>query len=222
MHRAAPARREKQAGNRGSTPQTRTTSRIARQPHSSPAASLSSTDASRDRPPRPTARTHTQEALGDTGARLGVEQFGIFPMVFIDPTRTDLDKFVTARIGPLLDHDARHGTALVPTALALLEDNLSLKASKFLEIHPDLAARIARWPLHARKTRPGPETYTTPGVALLFFWASPTPTPTLPPDDAEQSITIGSSGRVRLPTRDRGSRAGGTSASATQAGSQSH
>ncbi len=88
-------------------------------------------------------------ALGYSGVRLHVEQFGIFSMLFTDPTRADLEVFVRAHIGPLVDHDARHGTDLVPTALALLENNLSPKAAAVvLGVHPNTvnqrAGRIDR------------------------------------------------------------------------------
>ena len=88
-------------------------------------------------------------ALGYSGAHLKVDQFGIFSMLFTDPQGADLHDFVRAYVGPLVDHDARHGTDLVLTALTLLEKNLSLKAAaNVLNVHANTvnqrAARIDR------------------------------------------------------------------------------
>jgi DNA-binding PucR family transcriptional regulator len=77
-------------------------------------------------------------ALGYSGALLNVELFGIFSMLFTDPTKPDLEMFIHGHIGPLLDQDAHHHTDLTGTARVLLENNLSLRASAaVLEVHPN-------------------------------------------------------------------------------------
>jgi hypothetical protein len=88
-------------------------------------------------------------ALGYSATLLTVEQFGVFSLLFTDPTKPDLEAFIHAHIGPLLNHDARHTTNLVATALTLLENNLSLKAAaSALGIHSNTvnqrAGRIDR------------------------------------------------------------------------------
>jgi hypothetical protein len=84
-------------------------------------------------------------ALGYAGATLDVEQFGVFSLLFTEPTTHDLDRFVHVHIGPLLDFDRRHDADLAATGLALLEHNLSLKgAATRLGVHPNTVTQRAR------------------------------------------------------------------------------
>ncbi|MBB1018737.1 GAF domain-containing protein [Dietzia maris] len=88
-------------------------------------------------------------ALGYRGETLRAEQFGIFSLLFTDPDADDLDSFISAQAGPLLESDSRHGTALAATALALLDHAGSLRAAAGeLGVHPNTVmqrgSRIAR------------------------------------------------------------------------------
>ena len=70
-------------------------------------------------------------------------------MLFTDPTAEDLDDFIRAQAGPLLDSDNRHGTVLAATALALLDHAGGVRAAAAeLDVHPNTitqrAGRIAR------------------------------------------------------------------------------
>ncbi|MCD2263715.1 GAF domain-containing protein [Dietzia aurantiaca] len=92
---------------------------------------------------------HLAHALGYTGEVVRVEQFGVFSMLFTDPTAEDLDDFIRAQAGPLLDSDDRHGTALAATALALLDHAGGVRAAAAdLDVHPNTitqrAGRISR------------------------------------------------------------------------------
>ncbi|MFC4755225.1 helix-turn-helix domain-containing protein [Dietzia aurantiaca] len=92
---------------------------------------------------------HLARALGYAGEVVRVEQFGVFSMLFTDPTAEDLDDFIRAQAGPLLDSDNRHGTALAATALALLDHAGGVRAAAAeLDVHPNTitqrAGRIAR------------------------------------------------------------------------------
>lgn len=103
----------------------------------------------------PTEFTHTlrslhlARALGYVGEVVRVEQFSVFSLLFTDPTTDNLDDFIRAQAGPLLDSDDRHGTALAATALALLDHAGGVRAAAAeLNVHPNTvtqrAGRIAR------------------------------------------------------------------------------
>jgi GAF domain-containing protein len=83
-------------------------------------------------------------ALGYSGETLRVEQFGVFSLLFTDPDADDLDAFIRAQVGPLLDSDSRHGTSLAATALAILDHAGKLTAAaRALDVHPNTVAQRA-------------------------------------------------------------------------------
>jgi len=83
-------------------------------------------------------------ALGYSGETLRVEQFGVFSLLFTDPDAHDLDAFIRAQVGPLLDSDSRHGTSLAATALAILDHAGKLTAAaRALHVHPNTVAQRA-------------------------------------------------------------------------------
>lgn len=83
-------------------------------------------------------------ALGYRRSVHSVDEWGVFSTLFHDPDSRDLDRFVTANIGPVVRYDRRHSTKLAVTALCLLDHNFGLKAaSEELGIHANTVAQRA-------------------------------------------------------------------------------
>ncbi|MFB9902696.1 PucR family transcriptional regulator [Allokutzneria oryzae] len=79
-------------------------------------------------------------ALGGTGRGASAEQLGFVGLVLAD--RPEPKVFVRATLGPLLDHDARRGTRLVPTLRAYFAAGRSpTRAKDLLNVHVNTVAQ---------------------------------------------------------------------------------
>jgi hypothetical protein len=76
------------------------------------------------------------QAIGQSDLGALSSRFALYAMLF-DPDRSaDLDLFVTQSIGPLIEHDARRSTELVPTLDAYFAQKGNLtRASAVLRVH---------------------------------------------------------------------------------------
>ncbi|MFD4302262.1 helix-turn-helix domain-containing protein [Streptomyces albidoflavus] len=106
-------------------------------------------------------------ALGRTGAAADSDGLGIYEALFSNAGDGTLDRFVTATIGPLADHDRAHGTRLTETLDAYLTHTSRHTATaEALHIHPNtLYQRLARI-----STVLG-EGWKEPGRAVEVQWA---------------------------------------------------
>ncbi|WP_200216378.1 helix-turn-helix domain-containing protein [Micromonospora coerulea] len=85
-------------------------------------------------------------ALGRHGESCDVGGLGFAGMILGSPGPDDVDGFVRARLGPLLDHDARRGSDLVGTLEAYFASGGNLKAARsVLQVHTNtVALRLER------------------------------------------------------------------------------
>lgn len=85
-------------------------------------------------------------ALGRTGTSADSDELGIYEALFSGAGDGTLDRFVTATIGPLADHDREHGTRLTETLDVYLTHTARHAATaEALHIHPNtLYQRLAR------------------------------------------------------------------------------
>ncbi|MEH0829606.1 MULTISPECIES: helix-turn-helix domain-containing protein [unclassified Micromonospora] len=85
-------------------------------------------------------------ALGRHGESCDVGGLGFAGMILGSPGPDDVNDFVRARLGPLLDHDARRGSDLVGTLEAYFATGGNLKAARsVLQVHTNtVALRLER------------------------------------------------------------------------------
>lgn len=57
------------------------------------------------------------------------EELGILRLMLADPRSTDLGRFVRETVGPVIEHDRRHGSALLETLRAYVESGCSQQAT---------------------------------------------------------------------------------------------
>ncbi|MEY6568650.1 PucR family transcriptional regulator, partial [Streptomyces sp. PGLac3x] len=106
-------------------------------------------------------------ALGRTGTAADSDELGIYEALFSGAGDGTLDRFVTATIGPLADHDRTHGTRLTETLDAYLTHTARHPATaEALHIHPNT--------LYQRLAKIGTvlgEGWKEPGRAVEVQWA---------------------------------------------------
>lgn len=89
---------------------------------------------------------HALQALGHRGRIAAAGDLGPFRFLLSSAGRADAQRFVIATIGPLLDHDAKRGTALVETLRAYLANGQRhADTARSLGIHANtLYQRLSR------------------------------------------------------------------------------
>ncbi|MBQ0893310.1 GAF domain-containing protein [Micromonospora sp. U56] len=85
-------------------------------------------------------------ALGRTGSVATPQDLGVFGILFGPSGRDRIQRFITATLAPVLEHDARRGTDLLGTMEAYFDaDTSHARAAAALFIHPNtLYQRIER------------------------------------------------------------------------------
>jgi len=100
-------------------------------------------DAQMRRAERSAALLHS---LGRADAAVSARELGVYS-ILVNPARSDdLAIFLRATIGPLAEHDAIHGTALVDTVHAYFREGTNLaRTARALYVHPNtVVKRLAR------------------------------------------------------------------------------
>jgi GAF domain-containing protein len=85
-------------------------------------------------------------SLGRVDAAVSADELGVYS-ILVNPARgDDLATFLRATIGPLSEHDAAHGTALVDTVHAYFREGTNLaRTARALYVHPNtVVKRLAR------------------------------------------------------------------------------
>ena len=85
-------------------------------------------------------------SLGRVDAAVSVHELGVYG-ILVNPARgDDLATFLHATIGPLSEHDAAHGTALLDTVHAYFREGTNLaRTARALYVHPNtVVKRLAR------------------------------------------------------------------------------
>jgi hypothetical protein len=86
------------------------------------------------------------QSLGRPDAAVSAHELGLYG-ILVNPERSeDLATFLHATIGPLSEHDATHGTALVDTVHAYFREGTNLaRTARALYVHPNtVVKRLAR------------------------------------------------------------------------------
>ena len=100
-------------------------------------------DAQLRRAERSAALLHS---LGRADAAVSARELGVYG-ILVNPARSDdLATFLHATIGPLTEHDATHGTALVDTVHAYFREGTNVaRTARALYVHPNtVVKRLAR------------------------------------------------------------------------------
>src|SRR5262249_6756867 len=85
-------------------------------------------------------------SLGRLDAAVSAHELGVYG-ILVNPARSDdLATFIHATIGPLSEHDAANGTALLDTVHTYLREGTSLaRTARALHVHPNtVVKRLAR------------------------------------------------------------------------------
>jgi hypothetical protein len=85
-------------------------------------------------------------SLGRLDAALSAHELGLYG-ILLNPERSDdLAPFLNATIGPLIEHDAAHGTALLDTVHTYFREGTNLAGTaRALYVHPNtVVKRLAR------------------------------------------------------------------------------
>jgi GAF domain-containing protein len=106
-----------------------------------------------EQPPAPDAQMRRAEhsaallhSLGRADAAVSSHELGVYS-ILVNPARDDdLTTFLHATIGPLIEHDATHGTALVDTMHAYFREGTNVaRTARALYVHPNtVVKRLAR------------------------------------------------------------------------------
>jgi hypothetical protein len=100
-------------------------------------------DAQLRRAERSAALLHS---LGRADAAVTADELGVYS-ILVNPARSDdLTTFLHATIGPLMEHDATHATALVDTVHAYFRESTNVaRTARALYVHPNtVVKRLAR------------------------------------------------------------------------------
>lgn len=85
-------------------------------------------------------------SLGRVDAALSAHELGLYGILLNPERGDDLATFVRATIGPLIDHDATQGTALLDTVHTYFREGTNLaRTARALYVHPNtVVKRLAR------------------------------------------------------------------------------